>query len=60
MAPNLNGAPNNIIDSGGSGLFNWIFANQFKNASYNNIWLAPNLNGPLTLILIQGARALSM
>ena len=29
--------PNNNIDPGGPGPFNFIFANQFKWAPYNNI-----------------------
>ena len=49
--------PNNNIDPGGPGPLNLIFANQFKWALYNNILMAPNLTGPPTIILFQGARA---
>ena len=58
--PQFNWAPNNNIDPGGPGPLNLIFANQFKNALNNNILMAPNLNGPPTMILIQGARAPSI
>ena len=39
-------AHNNNIGLGGPGPLNLIFANQFKNAPYNNILMARNLNGP--------------
>ena len=46
--------------SRGPGPLNLIFANQFKWIPYNNIEMASNLNGPSTIILIQGARAPSI
>ena len=44
------------MDPGGPGPLNLIFANQFKNAPYNNIKMAPNNNivlggsGPFNLM----------
>ena len=35
--PQFKWAPNNNIDPGGPGTLKLIFANQFKNAPYNNI-----------------------
>ena len=58
--PQFKWAPNNNNDPGGPGPFNLIFANQFKNTPCNNIYMAPNLNGPPTIILIQGAQAPSI
>ena len=48
--------PNNNIDPWATGPFSLVFANQFKNFPYNNIYMAPNLNGPSTIIFIQGAQ----
>ena len=45
MAHNLNGPPR-IVLIRRPGPFNLIFGNQFKNAPYNNTYMAPNLNGP--------------
>ena len=42
----------NNINPGDPGLFNLIFAKQFKWAPYNNTQMAPNLNGPPTMILV--------
>ena len=53
-------APNNNIDPGGPVPLNIIFADQFKWAPNNNIYMAPNLNGPPTIILTQWARAPSI
>ena len=38
-------APKSNIDPGGPGPLNIIFANQFKWATYNNIYMVPNLHG---------------
>ena len=54
--PQFKWAPNNNIDPGGPSPLNLMFAKQFKRAPYNDIQMAPTLNAPLTIILIQGAR----
>ena len=56
----LNGPPTIIIDPGGPEPLNIIFAYQFKWAPNNNIYIAPNLNGPPTIIFTQWTLAPSI